>query len=104
MDPISGFDGYDQMMLGQTETEISEPTTSQSSAMPSPYESNAVEENAFNVLAAGGTVKGSLPPAAAAAPAPAPVMAAPAPSAGIPSWVWLAVAAGAAVMLLRKKG
>jgi hypothetical protein len=68
MDPISGFDGYDQMMLGQAETEINEPTTSQSSEMPTPYASNDAEEQAFNALAAGGVVTGSLAADAPAAP------------------------------------
>jgi hypothetical protein len=48
------FSGYDQMLLGQTETEINEPTTQQNGEMPSPFESQAVEEDTFNHLKNGG--------------------------------------------------
>ena len=48
------FSGYDQMLLGQTETEINEPTTQQNGEMPSPFESQAVEEETFNHLKNGG--------------------------------------------------
>jgi hypothetical protein len=50
------FSGYDNMMLGQADTEINEPITSQGCEMPSPYESQEVEEETFETLKAGGGI------------------------------------------------
>jgi hypothetical protein len=71
------FSGYDNMMLGQADTEINEPITSQGCEMPSPYESQEVEEETFETLKAGGGIFDGMgaETAAPAAPAQTPLQA-----------------------------
>ena len=99
------FSGYDQMLLGQTETEINEPTTQQNGEMPSPFESQAVEEETFNALRNGGAVEDTMG-VGAEAPAAAPAAVAPAPKqwiAGVPNVAVVVGVAALALFLLRKK-
>jgi hypothetical protein len=98
------FSGYDQMLLGQTETEINEPTTQQNGEMPSPYESQAVEEETFETLRNGGAVEDNMGVGAEApAPVMAPVMAQQPTRAGIPPALVLTLVAIGAIFLFSRK-
>jgi hypothetical protein len=96
------FSGYDQMLLGQTETEINAPTTQQNGEMPSPYESQAVEEETFNHLMNGGGMFDGMGAEAPAAPVAAAAMPAPAKAGIPPVLIYAAVAFGLLYFLGKK--